>query len=55
MAKRGTFSILPLLGVLLVSGAAGIAKAINDNKATSIGRTENVSWKVIYLVPYKRG
>jgi len=36
-------------------GAAGIAKAINDNKATSIGRTENASWKVIYLVPYKRG
>jgi len=55
VVKRGTFSILPLLGVLLVSGAAGIAKAINDNKATSIGRTENASWKVIYLVPYKRG
>ena len=34
IAKRGGFlPILPLLGGSLVGGAAGIAKAINDNKS----------------------
>jgi len=35
VAKRGFLPILPLLGVVdsLVGGAAGIAKAINDNKS----------------------
>jgi len=54
----GILPILPLLGVFgsLVSGATGVPKIINDNKAaTSIGRTEtSLEGHGVYLASYKR-
>lgn len=63
-AKRGgILPILPLLGVLgsLAGGAAGIAKAVNDNKAAQrqlqeIRRHNHaIEGHGLYLAPYKRG
>ncbi|XP_071575288.1 uncharacterized protein [Temnothorax nylanderi] len=63
-AKRGgVLPILPLLGVLgsLVGGAAGVVKAVNDNKAAQRQLEElkrhNRAMKGhgLYLAPYKRG
>ncbi|KAL6418831.1 hypothetical protein ACFW04_011753 [Cataglyphis niger] len=63
-AKRGGFlPLLPLLGVLgsLAGGAAGIARAVNDGKATR-RRLEELQRhnramedRGLYLAPYKRG
>ncbi|XP_071649168.1 uncharacterized protein [Temnothorax longispinosus] len=64
VAKRGgILPILPLLGVLgsLVGGAAGVAKAVNDNKAArrqleEMQRHNRVmEGHGLYLAPYKRG
>lgn len=64
IAKRGgILPILPLLGVVgsLVGGAAGIAKAVNDNKAAQrqleeLKRHNRVmEGHGVYLAPYKRG
>jgi len=64
VAKRGDIlPILPLLGVLgsIVGGAAGIAKAVNDNKASQreleeLKRHNRVmEGRGVYLAPYKRG
>ena len=64
LAKRGgILPILPLLGVLgsLVGGAAGVAKAVNDNKAMQrkleeLKRHNRVmEGHGVYLAPYKRG
>jgi hypothetical protein len=64
VAKRGgILPILPLLGVLgsLVGGAAGVAKAVNDNKAVQrqleeLKRHNRVmEGHGVYLAPYKRG
>lgn len=64
VAKRGgILPILPLLGVLgsIVGGAAGIAKAVNDNKASQreleeLKRHNRVmEGRGVYLAPYKRG
>jgi hypothetical protein len=69
VAKRGgILPILPLLGVLgsLVGGAAGVAKAVNDKKATQrqmeelkrhnrVMEERAMKGRGIYLAPYKRG
>ncbi|XP_077282380.1 uncharacterized protein LOC143908564 [Temnothorax americanus] len=64
VAKRGgILPILPLLGVLglLVGGAAGVAKAVNDNKAARRQLEEMqrhnraMEGHRLYLAPYKRG
>ncbi|KYQ50955.1 hypothetical protein ALC60_09947, partial [Trachymyrmex zeteki] len=64
IAKRGgVLPILPLLGVLglLVGGAAGVAKAVNDSKAVQhqlqeLQRHNRVmKGRGVYLAPYKRG
>lgn len=64
VAKRGgILPILPLLGVLgsLVGGAAGVAKAVNDNKAAQRQLEElkrhnrAMEGHGLYLAPYKRG
>ncbi|KAL6418430.1 hypothetical protein ACFW04_012103 [Cataglyphis niger] len=63
-AKRGGFlPLLPLLGVLgsLAGGAAGIARAVNDGKATRRRLEElqrhnrAMEGRGLYLAPYKRG
>lgn len=63
-AKRGgILPILPLLGVIgsLVGGAAGVAKAVSDNKAAQRQLEElkrhnrAMEGHGIYLAPYKRG
>jgi len=65
VAKRGgIFPILPMLGTLgtLIGGAAGVAKAVNDNKAVQRQREERrrhnramEQGRGLYLAPYKRG
>ena len=64
VAKRGgILPLLPLLGVIgsLVGGAAGVAKAVNDNKASQRQLEElkrhnrAMEGRGIYLAPYKRG
>lgn len=64
VAKRGgILPVLPLLGILgsLVGGAAGVAKAVNDNKAAQrqleeLKRHNRVmEGHGVYLAPYKRG
>ncbi|XP_077258538.1 uncharacterized protein LOC143895358 [Temnothorax americanus] len=64
VAKRGgILPILPLLGILgsLVGGAAGVAKAVNDNKAARRQLEEMqrhnraMEGHGLYLAPYKRG
>ena len=64
VAKRGgILPILPLLEVLgsIVGGAAGIAKAVNDNKASQreleelIRHNRVMEGRGVYLAPYKRG
>jgi len=64
VAKRGGIPpILPLLGVLgsLVGGAAGVAKAVNDNKAAQCQLEELkrhnrvIEGYGFYLAPYKSG
>ena len=64
IAKRGgVLPLLPLLGVLgsLVGGAAGVAKAVNDSKATQRQLQEMqrhnraMEGRGLYLTPYKRG
>ena len=64
IAKRGgILPILPLLGVIgsLVGGAAGVAKAVNDNKVAQRQLEElkrhnrAMEGRGIYLAPYKRG
>jgi len=64
LAKRsGILPILPLLEVFdsLVSGAAGKAKAINNNKAAQrqleeLKRHNRVmEGQEVYFAPYKRG
>ena len=62
VVKRGGFlPILPLLGVIgsLVDGAAGITKAINDNKSAH-RQLEELKHHImeghgVYFAPYKRG
>jgi len=57
VAKRG--SILPILPLLGVFGAAGIAKTINDNKAAQCQLEElkrynrDMENHRVYLTPYK--
>jgi len=64
IAKRGgILPALPLLGVLgsLIGGAAGVAKAVNDNKAAQRQLQEMqrhnqaMEGRGLYLAPYKRG
>lgn len=64
VAKRGgVIPILPLLGVIgsLVGGAAGVAKAVNDNKVAQRQLEElkrhnrTMEGRGIYLAPYKHG
>ncbi|KAL6416410.1 hypothetical protein ACFW04_011614 [Cataglyphis niger] len=63
-ARRGGFlPLLPLLGVLgsLAGGAAGIARAVSDGKATRRRLEElqrhnrAMEGRGLYLAPYKRG
>ena len=64
VAKRGgILPLLPLLGILgsLAGGVAGIAKAVNDNKAAQHQLQEmqrhnrSMEGRGLYLTPYKRG
>ncbi|KYN50298.1 hypothetical protein ALC62_10444, partial [Cyphomyrmex costatus] len=64
IAKRGgILPVLPLLVVLgsLVSGAAGVAKAVNDSRAAERQLEEMqrhnrvMEGHGVYLAPYKRG
>lgn len=64
LAKRGgLLPFLPILGALgsLIGGAAGVAKAVNDNKAAQRQLEElqrhnrALEGRGLYLAPYKRG
>lgn len=64
IAKRGgILPFIPILGALgsLIGGAAGVAKAVNDNKAAQRQLLEmqrhnrSMEGRGLYLTPYKRG
>lgn len=64
IAKRGgILPLIPILGALgsLIGGAAGVAKAVNDNKAAQRQLQEiqrhnrSMEGRGLYLTPYKRG
>jgi len=50
----GILPILPLLGSLF-GGAAGDAKAVNNNKAAQRQEELQHHNRIVYLAPYKRG
>ena len=62
VAKGGFLPILPLLGVIgsLIGGAAGISKALNDNKSAQCQLKELkchnrvMEGHGVYFAPYKR-
>jgi len=60
VAKGDFLPILPLLGVIdsLIGGAAGIAKALNDNKSaqrqSSKRHNRVMEGHGVYFAPYKR-